>query len=218
MTTALRLELVDGSELHARTLTERLEEEGFVCEARTPSLRDLMASPPVEPPQLVLLQEIDDPAEVRDVAEAMPDAWVIVVTGSTETADLRLLIQAGVDGILDADSWLDSLAPVIHTLQAGLLCIPQRARGVLGPPPPLTLRERQVLDLLTDGLTNAQIAQRLYLSESTVKTHVTAAFRRLGVRSRREAVALISGSGWTLRGTRDESLPQQHLIGSHPQA
>lgn len=204
MTTALRLELVDGSEHAARTLAECLDREGFACEARTPTLRDLLASPRFEPPQLVLLHEPDDPAEVREVAEAMPDAWVIVVTPSTEVSDLRTLIQAGADGILAADDWLDGIGAMVRALEAGLLCIPQRARGAIGPPPALTLRERQVLDLLTDGLTNAQIAQRLYLSESTVKTHVTAAFRRLGVRSRREAVALVTGSGWTLRGAIDE--------------
>jgi DNA-binding NarL/FixJ family response regulator len=207
MHTALRVELVNGSELDARALTERLNRDGQACDARTPSSHDVEATGLGGPSQLVILQYPSDPAEVREVAEAMPDAWVVVLTPSTDIADLRQLIQAGADGILGSDDWIEPIGPMIRALQAGLLCIPQRARGALGPPPALTLRERQVLDLLTDGLTNAQIAQRLYLSESTVKTHVTAAFRRLGVSSRREAVALIAGSGWTLRGATEDREP-----------
>ena len=57
--------------------------------------------------------------------------------------------------------------------------------------PSLTTRQRQILGLVVLGLTTAEIAERLYLSEVTVKSHLTKAFSALGVRSRREAVELI---------------------------
>jgi DNA-binding NarL/FixJ family response regulator len=58
--------------------------------------------------------------------------------------------------------------------------------------PPLTPREKQVLALVVMGYTNREIADQLVLAESTVKSHLFSAFRRLGVRSRSEAVALIT--------------------------
>jgi DNA-binding NarL/FixJ family response regulator len=58
-------------------------------------------------------------------------------------------------------------------------------------PPALSYREKEVLELASRGLTNSQIASRLFLAESTVKTHLSSAFRRLGVSSRREAAALM---------------------------
>jgi DNA-binding NarL/FixJ family response regulator len=59
-------------------------------------------------------------------------------------------------------------------------------------PRPLSHREREILALAVTGLANRQIAARLHLTEITVKTHLSGAFRRLGVHSRREAAALLS--------------------------
>ena len=59
-------------------------------------------------------------------------------------------------------------------------------------PPALSHRERQALGLALAGLTNAQIARTVFIAESTVKSHLSSAFRRLGVHSRREAVALLN--------------------------
>jgi two-component system response regulator DesR len=56
------------------------------------------------------------------------------------------------------------------------------------PAPPLTEREREVLDLIAAGSTNREIAQRLYLSPHTVKEHTSAVYRKLGARNRADAV------------------------------
>jgi DNA-binding CsgD family transcriptional regulator len=56
--------------------------------------------------------------------------------------------------------------------------------------PAFSHRERQVLSFVSQGLTNAQIADQLFLSESTIKSHLSSAFAKFGVRSRREAAAL----------------------------
>jgi DNA-binding CsgD family transcriptional regulator len=73
---------------------------------------------------------------------------------------------------------------------AGLVCAPRAARRAVAKPT-FSHREKEVLELLVAGLTNRQIGARLYLAESTVKTHLASAFAKLGVRSRKDAVALL---------------------------
>jgi DNA-binding NarL/FixJ family response regulator len=74
--------------------------------------------------------------------------------------------------------------------------------------PPLSHREKQALNLLLLGLTNAEIARRLYLAESTVKCHLTSIFSKLGVRSRNEAIAHAldrqRGLGLSMPGLSDD--------------
>ena len=69
-------------------------------------------------------------------------------------------------------------------------CAPRDARGLIAKPT-FSHREKEVLSLVVDGLTNREIAGRLFLAESTVKSHLMAAFAKLGVRSRKDAAALL---------------------------
>jgi DNA-binding CsgD family transcriptional regulator len=75
-------------------------------------------------------------------------------------------------------------------VQAGQTCVPRRAQAQLEPPV-LSAREKQILALVVLGYMNGEIAQRLYLAPSTVKSHLSTAFAKLGVRSRHEAVEVI---------------------------
>jgi DNA-binding NarL/FixJ family response regulator len=81
----------------------------------------------------------------------------------------------------------------VQSVLLGQVSVPRPLRELVEAPA-LSHRERQILALVVEGFTNAQIAERLYLAESTVKTHLSSAFRRLGVKSRREATAAVLGS------------------------
>lgn len=135
----------------------------------------------------------------RDVCTVAPHADVVaVLTAPVTTAAVRRLLDQGVKGVVSSDRWPTALGAACSAVSAGQICVPATVRAAVEPPA-LSLRERQVLALIAEGLSNADIAKRLFLAESTVKSHAAAAFRRLGVNSRREAVALVLGSDDTLR-------------------
>ena len=73
---------------------------------------------------------------------------------------------------------------------AGQTAVPRMLRASVRAPS-LSFREKQILGMVVMGFTNCEIASRLFLAESTVKSHLSAAFRKLGVQSRSEAASLI---------------------------
>ena len=114
---------------------------------------------------------------------------VVVVTGSASAAACQRLLDEGAAGVV-LEANLDALPTALAAVAAGQLVLPGSvvsARRRAG----LSDREKQVLGLVVLGLTNAAIARRLYLAESTVKSHMQSVFAKLGVRSRKDAVAAV---------------------------
>ena len=118
----------------------------------------------------------------RAIALAPPDA------GRDEA---RAIIAQGADAVLVADDVPGRVPAAVEAALAGLLVL-SPSLGAAIERPPLTPREKQILALVVLGYTNREIAEQLVVAESTVKSHLFSAFRRLGVRSRSEAVALIT--------------------------
>jgi DNA-binding NarL/FixJ family response regulator len=116
-----------------------------------------------------------------------------IVLASPETGrdDARAVIAQGADALLLEEDVPGLVVPAVRAALAGLLVL-SAPLGAAVERPPLTPREKQVLALVVMGYTNREIADQLVLAESTVKSHLFSAFRRLGVRSRSEAVALIT--------------------------
>jgi DNA-binding CsgD family transcriptional regulator len=121
---------------------------------------------------------------------AVPDAAVVVVC-SPERETPQQLLWAGADGVVVEPGADAVIGAAVRAVLAGYLFYPKTLRSVVRPPP-LSARERQLIELVAEGLTNREIAQRLFLAESTVKRHLSRSFRRLGVRSRGEAAALLA--------------------------
>jgi len=116
----------------------------------------------------------------------------IAVVPEADSDEARRALAAGAAGIVFAEN-LDALAPTVAAVAAGQLVIPGALRTAVTKPV-LTTREKQILALVVMGFSNREIADQLFLAESTVKSHLFSAFRRLGVRSRKEATALILDS------------------------
>jgi DNA-binding NarL/FixJ family response regulator len=128
---------------------------------------------------------------IESLRTAFPGCGVILIAPHIERWEVRAALAAGASGVLLDDGELPrSLPGCLAAVRAGQICVPrQHARQVV--PPALSAREKQVLGLVVMGYMNCQIAERLFLAESTVKSHLSSAFGKLGVRSRNEAVSMI---------------------------
>jgi len=129
--------------------------------------------------------------EIRGMVEAHPRAWILVIApAEVPNVALRRVLLAGATGIVLEDDVPHALVPTARAMITGQLTVP----AVLGrqiAPRPLSHREKQILALVVLGMTNREIAGKLFLAESTVKTHLSSAFRKIDARSRAEAVARI---------------------------
>lgn len=126
---------------------------------------------------------------VRDAAERGARRILAIV----EAVDRRMataLLDAGASGLILAGAPKDALAHALRALDAGFIVIPEAARQAVRNPV-LTVRQQQIMGLLVLGLSNSEIAERLFVTESTVKTHLRALFAKLEVRSRKEAIDIM---------------------------
>jgi DNA-binding NarL/FixJ family response regulator len=176
-----------GAVIHA------LEREGLNVEAAWGPFHELSDAAEWSHLDLAVIVEPDtnaySEAQYSALRSGLPHA-IIVVICTADRPRPQALIWAGVDGIVVEPGADSVVGPMVRTLLAGYVVVPGEQRAALQPPP-LTHRERQMLGLVVEGLTNREIAERLYLAESTVKRHLSSTFRRLGVSSRREAAAAV---------------------------
>ena len=137
-------------------------------------------------------------AEAHVIRRTVQATHVVLLLADDAPQDVRPLLDAGVDGVVLERELEATLGVVVRAVCAGLVTVPRVLRHGVDLPA-FSHRERQILSLVLAGLTNAEIATRLYIAESTVKSHLTTVFRRLGVRSRREAVAVVLSAEESLR-------------------
>jgi DNA-binding NarL/FixJ family response regulator len=128
---------------------------------------------------------------IRDAAGGRDDRAIVATLPDDAGNDaLRRALNAGAAGIVLDGDLERALAPSVCAVLAGQLAVPGRLRRPLGQRH-LSHREKQVLSLVVSGYTNRQIANELFLAESTVKTHLSSAFGKIGARSRAEAAAVV---------------------------
>jgi DNA-binding NarL/FixJ family response regulator len=148
-------------------------------------------------PVVVLTVDLADPEAgdaVRLARESSPGASVVVVTPAGTDSEVRRALRAGALGVVFDGQLELTLAPAVRAVAAGFVVVPRALRQqVLRPV--FSHREREVLGLVAEGATNREIADRLFLAESTVKSHLSTAFTKLGVRTRAEAAALVLDPG-----------------------
>src|SRR5689334_784433 len=151
----------------------------------------------------IRMPELDGLEATRRILAADPEARVLVLTTFDLDEYVYNALGAGASGFVLKDDPPEQLVAAIRTVAAGdALLSPAVTKRVIkqfsrlpSPTPPkeleeLTEREQEIFRLLADGLSNAQIGKELFISETTVKTHVTHIFQKLDVRDRVQAVIL----------------------------
>lgn len=122
---------------------------------------------------------------------------VLILTTFARAGYLQRALAAGVSGYLLKDAPASSLADAIRRVHAGVRVIdPALAVEAWGETDPLTERERQVLRLAGDGMSNVDIAGKLQLSDGTVRNYLSEAIGKLGAANRTEAARIARQKGW----------------------
>ena len=153
-------------------------------------------------PDVILMDMVmpgmDGATATRAIRQQFPQVQIIALTSFKEGDMIKNALEAGAIAYLLKDVSADDLVRAIRAAHAGRATLsPEAAQSLVEaanqPPMPgldLTEREREVLVLMVEGLNNTQIAGRMTVSPSTIKSHVSHVLAKLGVASRTEAVAL----------------------------
>jgi len=144
------------------------------------------------------LPVMDGTTATRLIRQQFPQVQVIALTSSIEGDLVKNALAAGAIAYLLKDVLADDLVRAVRAAHVGLATLSPEAAEALAdtdnpPPAPgldLTEREREVLGLMVVGLTNTQIGEKLTVSPSTIKSHVSSILSKLGAASRTEAVTL----------------------------
>ena len=141
---------------------------------------------------IVFACDVDRPREMaalRRLRRELRDPAIVAISPEATGTGVRRALDAGADAIVFESELESTLAVAVSAVASGQSVVPRKVRASVERPT-FSHRERQVLVYVSQGLTNAQIAEQLFLSESTIKSHLSSAFAKFGVRSRREAAAL----------------------------
>jgi two-component system, NarL family, response regulator LiaR len=146
----------------------------------------------------MVMPDMDGATATHAIRQQFPQVQVIALTSFKEGDLVKNALEAGAIGYLLKDVSADELVQAIRAARAGRATLsPEAAQALVettnqrqAPGLDLTEREREVLTLMVEGLNNTQIAGRLTVSSSTVKSHVSNILSKLGVASRTEAVSL----------------------------
>jgi two-component system, NarL family, response regulator LiaR len=153
-------------------------------------------------PDVVLMDMVmprtDGVTATRQIRDAFPQIQVIALTSFNDDDNVQEALKAGAISYLMKNVSVDELANAVRKAYMGQATLAPEAAQVLirattRPPSighDLTEREREVLSLMREGLNNREIAERLIISSSTVKNHVSSILAKLGTTSRTQAVAL----------------------------
>lgn len=145
--------------------------------------------------------------EALDIfARQHPELPIIVLSGSVNPRVMQKVMNKGAAAFLTKSGMSDELLSVTRLVLAGGIHAPPAAQAFAGdedaglPTPLLTPRQEEVLQLLLDGYTNKEIGRMLYLSEETVKNHVSSILRSFGVTTRTQAVLAANRHGYSRSG------------------
>ncbi len=160
--------------------------------------------PPKEnsPSIVVLCPNVDEDISeaVKHVRVHLPDPLLVVFGLHPDLEFARTALKLGARGFIHSEMTPEQIVRALKVVLQGKIVVPRDLLEylIMNEQPPdlsgLSARQQEILEHLSEGLTNAQIAKRLFLTESTVKQHLRQAYKNLGVSNRTEAARLIRNS------------------------
>ncbi|MEM1176349.1 MAG: response regulator transcription factor [Pseudomonadota bacterium] len=199
---SLKLFLVEDQAMVLGALAALLDREPDLVVAGTATSAEEARQALPETAVDVLLTDIELPGDsgldlARYAADALPDMRVIVLTTFARSGYLERAMAAGVRGYVLKDSPASELAETIRRVHAGQRVVDaELVAASWTETNPLSEREQQCLKLAAEGLPNSDIAQRVFLSEGTVRNYLSAALGKLNATNRTEAARLAQQKGW----------------------
>lgn len=136
---------------------------------------------------------MDGVTGLEKLRRRFPETRILVLTAYSDAETIRAVLACGADGLLFKTDPPEQTIRAIRQVMEGQVVFPAVARRwMFGaetavPDPTLSPREVEVLTAVSEGLTNAEVAERLHISENTVKFHLQNIYQRLGVANRTEA-------------------------------
>jgi two-component system, NarL family, response regulator DesR len=199
----IRLLLADDQALVRGALAALLEMEGDLEVVVEVGRGDEVVDAAREHRPDVALLDVEMPgldgiAATEALHAVMPDVRVLIVTTFGRPGYLRRALQCGASGFVVKDTPARQLADAVRRVHSGLRVVDPAlaADSLVSGESPLTVRESEVLRSARNGATVAAIAAALFLSEGTVRNHLSAAIGKTGSRTRTEAVRVADANGW----------------------
>lgn len=202
--------LVDDHEMFAESMAKLLaEEQDIAIVGMAGTLKHALHAVEDEEPDVVLLDyrlpDVDGPEGARRILDRFPDVKVVMLTGFAEDVALVEAIKAGCSGFITKDRAASEVVEAVRAAAQGEALISPEMLSRLLPRfrddpgqalgSDLTDREHEVLGLISEGLSNKQIAERLVLSVHTVRNHVQNVISKLGAHSKLEALSIAVREG-----------------------
>ncbi len=188
-----RLQVLSDSAAVSRRIVAALGDGGLVV-AHTLSAPEEVDSNAVDASTIfILVCDVDEAvgmATLRRLRREQSEPAIVVISPPATGTGVRRALDAGADAIVFEPEIENALAVTALAVASGQSVVPRKLRASVERPA-FSHRERQVLALVSRGLTNSEIAERLLLAQSTVKSHLSSAFTKLGIRSRKEVTALL---------------------------
>ena len=141
----------------------------------------------------LLMPEMDGVEATRQILAAVPETNILILTTFGTADGISHALSAGAKGALLKTAELAELKTALLTISSGRVYVSDEIKRIMDsdpPLPPLSRRQREVLESIVDGLPNASIADKLGISLEMVKEHVKALFAKLNVSTRADAVAI----------------------------
>ena len=141
----------------------------------------------------LMMPQMDGIEATALLKKVRPKAKVLILTSITVSDSIASAIDAGASGVILKNSENEELISAVRTVADGGVYLPEEVRRLMAEDPPapkLSPRQQEVLESITRGLTDEDIARQLGISQTSVRTHVECLFAKVGAGNRSEAIAI----------------------------